>query len=81
MDGATLANHILINSGSESEVDLIGNLGASPGWIALFHLDDSANQIGRWTFGDLVLFAAWAKTTIDTFVEPESDGSSTTWMA
>jgi hypothetical protein len=27
VDGATLANHILINSGSESQVDLIGNLG------------------------------------------------------
>jgi hypothetical protein len=44
------ADHILINRDSERQVDLICNLGASPGWIALFHLDDSANQIRRLTF-------------------------------
>jgi hypothetical protein len=51
VEGENPTNHILIYSGSESQVDLIGNLGTSPGWIAPFHLDDSANQIGRWTFG------------------------------
>jgi hypothetical protein len=53
------ADHILINSGSESQIDLTGNLGASPGWIALFHLDNSANQISRWTFGTLSLANSW----------------------
>jgi hypothetical protein len=55
------ANHILINSGSERQVDLIGNLWAAPGWIAPFHLDDSANQIGRWTFGTWFCSLPWRK--------------------
>jgi hypothetical protein len=54
-------NHILIYRGTERHVDLIGNLGASPGGIALFHLDNSADQIGRWTFGTWFCSLLWRK--------------------
>jgi hypothetical protein len=55
------ANHILINRSTESQVDLIRNLGASAGWIALPHLDDSANQVGRWPFGTWFYALLWRK--------------------
>jgi len=59
--GENPADHLPINSGSESEIDLTGNLRASPGWIALFHLDNSANQISRWTFGTWFTSLPWRK--------------------
>jgi hypothetical protein len=59
--GENPANHILINSSSERQVDLISNLGASPSRIALFHLDDRANQLGRWTFGTWFCSLLWRK--------------------
>jgi len=35
---------ILINRGSESQVDLIGDLRRSPGRISLFHFDNGPDQ-------------------------------------
>jgi hypothetical protein len=40
---------------------LIGNLGTPPSWIALFHLDDSADQIGRWAFWSWFCSQIWRK--------------------
>jgi hypothetical protein len=36
-------------------------LGTSPGWIAFFHLDNSTNQIGRWSFGTWFCSLLWRK--------------------
>ena len=47
MSGQNPANHILIYSCSESQVDLIGDLRTSPGRIPLFHLDDCADEFLR----------------------------------
>jgi len=61
MDGEDPANHILINGSSESQVDLIGNLRASPSRIALFHLDNRADQIRCWPFRTGLAFLFWGK--------------------
>jgi hypothetical protein len=51
MDGENPADHILIYRSSKGKVDLIGNLGTPPSWIALFHLDDSAIKSAAGPFG------------------------------
>jgi len=58
-DGQNSANHILINTSSERQVDPLGNLGASPGRIALFHLDDSGNHVLRRTFRSWLCSSLW----------------------
>src|ERR1044072_4282181 len=45
MESKNPANHILINSSPESQVDLLGDTRTSPCWIALLHLDDCPDQI------------------------------------
>jgi hypothetical protein len=40
------SNDTLINCGPESQIDLFGNMWTSLGRIALFHLDNPADQIG-----------------------------------
>jgi len=56
MQSQDASDRILINSGSEREIDLIRDMWRSPAWIALFHLDNGANQIGRRTFGPGLVF-------------------------
>ena len=51
MEGENPPNHILLNTSSERQIDLLGNLRVSPGRIALFHIDYRMDQVGRWTFG------------------------------
>jgi hypothetical protein len=57
-------NDILFNKGSESQVDLIDDLGASPSRISLFHLDDSADQIRSRAFGTWFCSLLWRKQPI-----------------
>jgi hypothetical protein len=59
--GEDPADHILINRCSKSQIDLIGNLGASPSRISLFHLDDSTDQIRNWAFGTWSSSLLWRK--------------------
>jgi hypothetical protein len=61
VEGENPADHALINRGAESQVDLIRNLEASPGRIASFHLDDSADQIGLRAFGTWFCSPLWRK--------------------
>jgi hypothetical protein len=61
MEGENPADHILIYRCAESQVDLIGNLGASPGWIALFHLNDRLDQIDGRAFGTWFCSLLWRK--------------------
>jgi hypothetical protein len=61
VEGENPPNHILINTGSESQVDLIGNLGTSPSRISLFHLDDSTDQIRSRAFGTWFCSPLWRK--------------------
>ncbi len=59
MDGENPPNRILINRCSESQIDLLGDLGTSPGRIALFHLHDSVDQVCRWAFGPWLCSLLW----------------------
>jgi hypothetical protein len=44
-------HHILINTGAEGGVDLIGNARTAPRRIAPLHLDHGANDVGFRSFG------------------------------
>jgi hypothetical protein len=46
--GKSPPNHILINGGTEGQIDLFGDMRTSSGRIALFHLDNRTDQIGCW---------------------------------
>jgi hypothetical protein len=46
MLGKNPADDILINGGPERQIDLFSDTRASPDRIALFHLDNRADQIG-----------------------------------
>jgi hypothetical protein len=80
MLGKNPPDDVLINRGSECQIDLIGDLRTSPGRIALFHFDNGANEVGIWTFWT-GLGCALMKTAGDTFAVPARDGNSTTSMA
>ena len=51
MEGKDPANHVLVYRGPESQIDLFGDTGTSPCWVALFHPDDRQDQIGGGAFG------------------------------
>jgi hypothetical protein len=59
MDGENPPNCILVNGCSESQIDLLGDLGTSPGRIALFHLHDGVDQVCRWAFGAWLCSLLW----------------------
>jgi hypothetical protein len=61
MDGQNPADHILIYRSSERQVDLLGNLGASPGRITPFHIDHSVDQVDRWALGSWFHSPLWRK--------------------
>src|SRR5215470_17058681 len=61
MEGENPANHILINTSSERQVDLLGNFGASPGRVTLFHIDHRADQVARWALGSWFHSSLWRK--------------------
>jgi len=44
------AHDILVYTGAERQIDLIGNTWAAPRRIALFHLDHGANDVDIWSF-------------------------------
>jgi hypothetical protein len=45
VSGKDTANHVLVDLNSESQSDLQGDSGTTPGWIAPLHLDHRFNQI------------------------------------
>ena len=45
VSGKDTANHVLVDLNSESQSDLLGDSGTTPGGIALLHLDHRFNQI------------------------------------
>jgi hypothetical protein len=73
--GENAAHHILINRGSEGEIDFVGDPRAAPGRISLLHLGNGANDIRIGTLWTWIGFSVLAKTAGDTFAARERDGS------
>jgi hypothetical protein len=61
MEDKNPANHVFIYGSPKSQVDLLGDPGTSPGWIALFHFNDCPDQICRWTFWSRLGHVLWRK--------------------
>src|SRR5262245_28893587 len=61
MQGQNPPHDILIYTGTERQIDLVSNTGAAPGRIALFHLDDGANDVGVGPFGSGLGPLLWRK--------------------
>ena len=59
--GQNAPDDILINTYSERQIDLLGDMWTSPGRIALFHRDNRADQIRCWAFRSRLAFLFWRK--------------------
>src|SRR5215813_5074105 len=87
------AHHVLIDACAECQVDLIGNARTAPGWIALFHFDHRANELGirsLWSRfcsplrckQQLILSADHCPMEVQECGRPEGDchASQTSWL-
>src|SRR5215471_21280300 len=61
MLGQNAPDDILINTYSERQIDLLGDMWTSPGRIALFYRDHRADQIRCWAFRSRLAFLFWRK--------------------
>ena len=75
------ANHVLIDTCAEGQIDLIGDTQAAPSRIALFHLDNGASDLRIWSLWSGLGSPASVKTAADTFAGPGPDGSLGWWRA
>src|SRR5262249_32930040 len=80
LGGENSPNHVLINTRSESQIDLFCNLRTSPRRIAPFHLDHGPDQIPPSAPSDPASFSVLVKTAKDTCAarwRDENSGMST----
>jgi hypothetical protein len=61
MQGENPPNHILIYTGAERQVDLLGNSWRTPVRIALFHFNDCADDVSLWTLWPWFPPVLWRK--------------------